>query len=56
MAQVNGKNHLMARSDRRAYLVGGGIASLASAAYLIREGGIPGGARPHSRRDWRTRR
>ena len=26
----------------RAYLVGGGIASLASAAYLIRDGGIPG--------------
>jgi oleate hydratase len=27
---------------RKAYLVGGGIASLASAAYLIRDGGIPG--------------
>ena len=25
-----------------AYLVGGGIASLACAAYLIRDGGIPG--------------
>jgi oleate hydratase len=27
---------------RRAYLIGGGIASLASAAYLIRDGGVPG--------------
>lgn len=26
----------------KAYLVGGGIASLASAAYLIRDGGMPG--------------
>jgi oleate hydratase len=30
------------RSDTKAYLVGGGIAALASAAYLIRDGGIPG--------------
>jgi len=30
------------RSKTRAYLVGGGIASLASAAYLIRDGGIAG--------------
>ena len=29
---------------RRAYLVGGGIASLAAAAYLIRDGGFPGDA------------
>jgi oleate hydratase len=29
---------------RKAYLVGGGIASLASAAYLIRDGGLPGEA------------
>ena len=29
-------------SEIKAYLVGGGIASLASAAYLIRDGGIPG--------------
>jgi oleate hydratase len=41
MAQVDGKNHL-GRGDTKAYLVGGGIASLASAAYLIREGGISG--------------
>ena len=32
-----------AGGDRtKAYLVGGGIASLASAAYLIRDGGVPG--------------
>jgi oleate hydratase len=30
------------RDGTKAYLVGGGIASLASAAYLIRDGGIPG--------------
>jgi oleate hydratase len=30
------------RSDTKAYLVGGGIAALASAAYLIRDGGLPG--------------
>ena len=30
------------RDGIEAYLVGGGIASLASAAYLIRDGGIPG--------------
>ncbi len=30
------------RSKTKAYLVGGGIASLASAAYLIRDGGVPG--------------
>jgi oleate hydratase len=30
------------RNDIKAYLVGGGIAALASAAYLIRDGGIPG--------------
>ena len=29
-------------SETKAYLVGGGIASLASAVYLIRDGGIPG--------------
>jgi oleate hydratase len=37
--------NLNERADRpriKAYLVGGGIASLASAAYLIRDGGIPG--------------
>jgi oleate hydratase len=28
------------RSGTKAYLVGGGIASLASAAYLIRDGGL----------------
>ena len=30
------------RDGTKAYLVGGGIASLASAAYLIRDGGVPG--------------
>jgi oleate hydratase len=30
------------RSNARFYLVGGGIASLAAAAFLIRDGGIPG--------------
>ncbi|WP_213742714.1 oleate hydratase [Bradyrhizobium sp. dw_411] len=30
------------RSETRAYLIGGGIASLASAAYLIRDGGFKG--------------
>ncbi len=30
------------QSQTKAYLVGGGIASLASAAYLIRDGGVPG--------------
>ena len=30
------------RSETKAYLVGGGIASLASAAYLIRNGGLKG--------------
>src|SRR5262245_66077709 len=29
-------------ANSRCYLVGGGIASLACAAYLIRDGGIPG--------------
>ena len=42
MAQVNGKNHLKDPGKIKAYLVGGGIASLASAAYLIRKGGISG--------------
>ena len=36
----HGLNHLR-RDGTKAYLVGGGIASLASAAYLIRDGGIP---------------
>jgi len=31
-----------ARPDRKAYLVGGGIASLAAAAFLIRDGDVPG--------------
>ena len=29
--------------DRKAYLVGGGIGSLAAAAFMIRDGGLPGG-------------
>jgi oleate hydratase len=32
----------IARTDRKAYLVGGGIASLAAAAFLIRDGDVPG--------------
>jgi len=30
-------------NNSRAYLVGGGIGSLAAAAFMIRDGGIPGG-------------
>ncbi len=30
-------------SNRKAYMVGGGIGSLAAAAFIIRDGGIPGG-------------
>jgi oleate hydratase len=29
-------------ADRKAYLVGGGIGSLSAAAFMIRDGGIPG--------------
>ena len=29
-------------ADRKAYLVGGGIGSLAAAAFMIRDGGVPG--------------
>src|SRR5579872_2760321 len=29
--------------DRKAHLVGGGIGSLAAAAFMIRDGGMPGG-------------
>ena len=29
-------------ADRKAYLVGGGIGSLAAAAFMSRDGGIPG--------------
>ena len=36
---TRGREHL-GRDDTKANLVGGGIASLASAAYLIRDGGI----------------
>ncbi|HEY0308993.1 MAG TPA: oleate hydratase, partial [Acidobacteriaceae bacterium] len=36
------REHNAARSDTKVYLVGGGIASLAAAAFLIRDGGIPG--------------
>jgi oleate hydratase len=31
------------RSTTKAYLIGGGIGSLAAAAFMIRDGGIPGG-------------
>ena len=33
----------MTITDRKAYLVGGGIGSLAAAAFVIRDGGLPGG-------------
>jgi oleate hydratase len=36
------ENRYTGRSETKAYLVGGGIASLASAAYLIRDCGVPG--------------
>ncbi|MDB5653124.1 MAG: ohyA [Tardiphaga sp.] len=35
-------NRSASRTDTKAYLVGGGIAALASAAYLIRDGGLTG--------------
>jgi oleate hydratase len=35
-------NRSARRSETKAYLVGGGIASLASAAYLLRDGGLKG--------------
>ena len=38
---TRGREH-PGRDDTKANLVGGGIASLASAAYLIRDGGIAG--------------
>jgi oleate hydratase len=28
--------------ERKCYVVGGGLAALASAAYLVKDGGIPG--------------
>ena len=37
------KEHAMTIGDRKAYLVGGGIGSLAAAAFMIRDGGLPGG-------------
>jgi len=30
------------RTESKAYLVGGGIGSLAAAAFMIRDGGLPG--------------
>jgi oleate hydratase len=49
LSQSCESEHIMANTDRsaprsetKAYLVGGGIASLASAAYLIRDGGLQG--------------
>jgi oleate hydratase len=39
---MTSSNRTAARSDIKAYLAGGGIASLASAAYLIRDGGLKG--------------
>jgi len=33
----------MTNQDRKAHLVGGGIGSLAAAAFMIRDGGLPGG-------------
>ena len=37
--KINKQNHNI---NKKAYIIGGGIASLASAAYLIRDGHIPG--------------
>ena len=36
------KSDAAVRDGVKAYLVGGGIASLSAAAYLIRDGGVPG--------------
>jgi oleate hydratase len=37
------KEHSVTVKERKAYLVGGGIGSLAAAAFMIRDGGLPGG-------------
>lgn len=45
MAKTPQKNHGTTNGNvetKKAYLIGSGIASLASAAYLIRDGGVPG--------------
>jgi myosin-crossreactive antigen len=42
VTRTNGKPQRAGRDNVKVYLVGGGIASLASAAYLIRDGGVPG--------------
>jgi oleate hydratase len=39
---MTSNNRPATRGDTKAYLVGGGIAALAAAAYLIRDGGLPG--------------
>jgi oleate hydratase len=38
------KENAMTLRDRKAHLVGGGIGSLAAAAFMIRDGGLPGGS------------
>ena len=40
--QIREHDRNVERSERKVYLIGGGIASLAAAAYLIRDGGILG--------------
>jgi oleate hydratase len=37
------RKNAMTNQDRKAHLVGGGIGSLAAAAFMIRDGGLPGG-------------
>ena len=34
--------HTSSNAARKAYMVGGGIGSLAAAAFMIRDGGVPG--------------
>ena len=40
--KVNAMTERQSDNDAKVYLVGGGIASLAAAAFLIRDGNIPG--------------
>ena len=36
------RNSSVPASDLKAYMIGGGIGSLAAAAFLVRDGGVPG--------------
>ena len=42
MSAQNGRETVMNNDERKVHLVGAGIASLASAAYLIKDGGFDG--------------